>query len=444
MIVVNEEREAQLSLPLPTSGDVKKSRYTRVWIAAAEPDDEERLIRVTSAVERRFRTEFVDAGTGFPVFASNDIILLRTSRNGRFNLLAAWPRVGCHGVHSPENLCQEVERWLRSDRISVRRGQLVDDIVALTFTPGPKPSASHDAGLRQGAIRTGLERLLLALQEQAPTRARTLSICHQAERSIDERVHPALRGIFRRRFGDAMVDHLLRDQLGAESEMKQIASIYDDAAADFRRCGLNSQLRATLSRRAIALEHWEQPNLPGLPSPCITSGFSSLGHRMHRMFALPLEIQLSTSMPPEGADREANHFRCFGQVTVDDKSLWRLIRESTSRRHRLMAHIQSHHSFITLSAGLRNELHALLGTLATEGSGRRDIMLIPRSDSLTFSPDEACLASGELAQFDVLASRDGIHSIFIQALTSRGGEAILHFKFRSPMVEASIHAQYIQ
>jgi hypothetical protein len=158
------------------------------------------------------------------------------------------------------------------------------------------------------------------------------------------------------------------------------------------------------------------------------------------MFALPLNILNNGTLRLEPTERHSSGFRCFGQVRLDEDRLWRLIRGSKSRRQRLMAHIQADQSSVQLRTGLRNELHALLGSLGAEENRGRDVVLVPSSNSLSFFPDQVCLGGGEMAQFNARATREGHHKVGIRALTDGGRGAILNIKFKLPLVEPTVYA----
>jgi hypothetical protein len=406
----------QLWLPFPNGDRMRAKRSARTWIVAADGEGgtafPSRLL-----TSPRHRHVFVDAGTGAPAFAATDIVLLRRAGD-RFLVLLPEPTVDGFD-------CAVLERALENGRRAARRGQLVSDILALSFVPGRYAANASGA-------RTGLERLLLSLHERASFNdpMHVSDLCRIAERGIDDRVEPAVRALFRREWADA-VSALPRSAATDAGLLDAVRRAYATAASDFAQGTLHAHAARTLRRAASRLGALRQPELPGLPDRDGPPRSGRLGYAVQRLFALPLEF--SGAAPTAGDAAASAPHGCAGEITITDQTLWRLVRQTATRRRRLFARLDPLEDRIRLRFGLRNELHAVLGLATDEPQFADTCAFWCHAPSLGISSQMMWLPTGAMADLAVMDPPTGHHLIELAALTGGGSRASLNLKFKFPL-----------
>lgn len=419
----------QLSLPLPPPSSEPHRPPARLWIVAGEPIDKDRL---TNLIQRaRFRHAFVDAGTGFPAFGADDYILFATAVASQFSLLVPIFDDARLSRPSPRTARDMVHEYLANPQPCPQGSQRVRDIAALSFTPGRRYElGSSVAAQRTTGVRTGLERLLFALRER-PTHAssvHTASLCADAERSLDERVHPALRGLFRREHADALRQAWSETDGLDHDFLKAALAAYHLARKDFTEGMLWSQLSTTLRGERAMADLLVQPPLPGISPGDRRPPAPSLGYCVRRVFGLP--FAMAQPMNPSNTLSAAPPlFAGAGFLTLPERRLWQMVGASAANRYRLSAHVEkAEDDGLALSSCLRNELHALLGLTRQDAveDGNADVCeLIPISPSIDFVPSAASVRLGEVRTFKGYPRSGGRHTIALHALTCTGQSATL-------------------
>jgi hypothetical protein len=410
----------QLELGLPPPATCQGPARLRVWVLAGEQGETHRLDSLARR-EANFRHALVNAGTGSAAFRPDDLLLLRTAVGGQFDLLV--PEQGGSSIqYAPilGHLLSRVQDALLTSGLRGQRSGDVTSILAVSFVAGGFDVRSREtSSLRSTGRRTGLEQVLSALADRSIRNDadRVVPICQMAEKSLNERVHPALRGLLRRQLADGLVRCLDRSSNRYDTSLLAYAA-YKLAERDFEQCHFDGQREMTHTNyeRLVGSEfqHW----LPGFWAPETSVLPRNQGYCVRRLLGFPIELDCTP--PVSMADGPVGSYMSAGKLQITDRRLLEILGNDDRERPRLVAQVKRSSRNLSVFVGLQAELDAMLGLPCRRPAGRQASLIRTWSDTIRFAPEELKIPAQGFATFTAVDIGKAPHSAHIRVESGPG------------------------
>lgn len=422
---------SQLAFPFNSPENASGDDGRRLWLAAVEPADWPAVGGMLPSWRGRIRHAFVSAGCGAHAVGPQDVLLLRVPHTNQFHIFVPEPVCGVWNEDRARSFRSSVENLVACRRARSTTGTGVRDLVAISF---------RRSGSWRPDARTGLERLLFGLRDQRVRgrRDNVAQLCRIAESSLDDSVHPALRALFRREHADAL--WTAPDDEGCQIERDAMRRYYDLAEQDFRACGLARQEAVTRRIRQAASDHFRAPCLPGLDFEDSGPHRNALGFGVHRIFAVPLEVDGDIGQQEPETPKLPGIHVCAGAVALDDELLLAMFNGARSRRRRLAVRSAPDRcGGVALRIGLHDELGALLGLHVVDRGGAGRCHFDLSSPTISFSEQSFWLPDGQSKSITGIPMREGTHRLLLNALTEHGESVSLRFCLTHPQAGITEH-----
>lgn len=337
------EDRSQVEL-FPDLGRAPVRRGRRLWIVAAEQP---------LVISERHRYAFVDSVDGSSVVPRSDMLLLR-DRNGDFALFG--PADEQCSLETMEAFSAALPDRIARSSLNGGSRTAVTEMMVVSSRPARWRDASKAESRTENA-RSSLEEILFRL-EQYPADPAQLSTLGLWDARLGPNAHPMVRALFHRIYADALADAYRHS--GKQDWERRARLNYRLAQSNSLRAGLLHHLRTAndTSRNALGREQLE---FPGFEAKGARTA-SSVGFSVERICGFA--ITLSRLFEPTFAgtsNTAAAPYRHYGTLRLTDTQLVRALNGLQSPSRRLVISTRSTGDQITVTAGVVDEIRALLG-----------------------------------------------------------------------------------
>jgi hypothetical protein len=383
----------------------------RLWIVASEKPLE---------ISDRHHYFFLDSVHGAPLFSRNDLFLLRTV-SGRFVLFA--PRLAGVPEMNIKAFCDDLASRIAIACTQPGSRSSIRELLVLSSKPGRGQGRAAISQLKRDGARTQLETVLfrLAMIPWGRGEPGTLSALGK---SISEDAHPLISSLFSREYADASAAFFqrTRDAFFAHEAL----SSYLLAERQFDAIGMHHQSRATRQNANSVAEAVNAPLLPGFES--FARPGRSISFSAERLCGFSIHLD-AIPIPPNPREARRPHvYQAWGEVPLSDQSLLAALAGLASPSRRLVATAQLRGEDVTITAGLFDEMRALL-RVDLDDPDHEDVAAIRVTcDSLRFVGAPWAIRPERRAVFVGRASGRHRHRVSIRATMLRGNNVYLNFE----------------
>lgn len=401
-----------VQLAFPFHERASKLAGRKVWIVASDT-----LFHLSD----RHSYLFLDPDSGTGRMDGTDLLLVR-GQLGSFELFAARDP---GGPTETEALRRLVERHLHDlgSRSSAMVSE-IEELIAVSFKPGRFRGWSEQAQRRRETARTDFEEALFRLAMVPWGQGQPRTIAGLASK-LGPDAHPVVRTLLRREMADA-----LAAAYGATSDEAyavQALPSYRLAAWEFAEFGLRHQWRTTRDNAADCELALNEPDLPGLPSNRAANR-TTIGFSVDRLCGARLSLDEDERPHAPATLLGPRQFKSLGKIEVSDSSVATVLGARRSPSRRLAATVRMDESGLVVTAGVFDEMRALLRVGMDSEPQNGVEAIIVASDTIDFSQRLWALHPDRPVPFSGKCQSRRRHLIDIRATMPKGNGLALQIE----------------
>ena len=407
-------RQGRLDLPEAPATPLAKRR---LWIVASD-----RPLEISS----RHHHLFVDSEHGALLFSPSDLFLLRT-KEGRFVLFG--PEAANGGRAAADIRGADLAQRIAQASNQPRSRGPIREILMLSSKPQRGHARGGAPSRRRQSARTQLEIALFRLAMMPIGSGEPDAISALGD-TVTRGAHPIIPSLFQREYADASAS--LFNRTGDPSFADEALEFYIKAARQFEAIGMRHQSRASLTNAKSVSAEVNEPSFPGFE--CVPKNGRAIGFSAERLcgFAISLDA-IAPSLDNHAA--EAQLYNALGEVELSDQSLLRALSGLASPSRRLVATSQLHGDALTVTAGVFDEMRALL-RLNLDQPDHDDVAAIRVScNSVLFDGPPWIIRPDGRAVFTARANPRRLHRLTVRATMLRGNSVYLNFNVHAGQSE---------